>query len=100
MKVLHVETGMNLYGGAQQVAYLLEGLRRRELENVLVCPKGSAIAQAVSGLCSVHEMPMRGDLDLVFLARFRRLIGKEVETFGWWFASEQCRASRKLCQTS
>ena len=77
MKVLHVETGMNLYGGAQQVAYLLEGLRRRALENVLVCPKGSAIAQVVSGLCSVHEMPMRGDLDLMFLARFRRLIGKE-----------------------
>ena len=43
MRVLHVETGMHLYGGAQQVAYLLDGLARRGVDNVLVCPPGAAI---------------------------------------------------------
>ena len=43
MRILHVETGMHLYGGAQQVAYLLDGLSRRGIENVLVCPPGAAI---------------------------------------------------------
>ena len=77
MKVLHLETGMHLYGGAQQVAYLLDGLRRKDMENVLVCPSGSAIATALTNVDAVREIPMRGDLDLGFVLRFRRLIRKE-----------------------
>ncbi|MEW6765589.1 MAG: glycosyltransferase family 4 protein [Pseudomonadota bacterium] len=46
MKILHIETGMHLYGGPQQVRYLLEGLHARGIRNVLVCPEGSAIAEA------------------------------------------------------
>jgi len=45
MKIVHVEGGRNLYGGAQQVVYLLEGLAARGVENVLVCPPGAAIGQ-------------------------------------------------------
>ncbi|MCJ7501425.1 glycosyltransferase family 1 protein, partial [bacterium] len=47
VRILHVETGMHLYGGALQVHYLLRGLADREgVESVLVCPSGSAIAEA------------------------------------------------------
>jgi glycosyltransferase involved in cell wall biosynthesis len=45
MKIVHVESGKHLYGGALQVSYLLEGLAQRGVDNVLVCPPGSGIGQ-------------------------------------------------------
>ncbi len=78
MKVLHLESGRHLYGGARQVAYLLEGLQRRGVENQLVCPRGSAIAEAAAGIgVRVHELAMRGDHDLPLIARLYRLIRRE-----------------------
>ncbi len=77
MKILHVEAGMHLYGGALQVFYLLRGLKARGVENVLVCPRGSAIAQACRDLATVHEVPLRGDLDLMFIPRLRRIIKQQ-----------------------
>jgi len=79
LKVLHVETGMNLYGGALQVFYLLRGLKDREdVENALVCPEGSAVGQASRNLVkTLHAVPMGGDLDLPFVGRLTRIIRKE-----------------------
>lgn len=78
MKVLHVETGMHLYGGALQVAFLMRGLRERGITTAMVCPKGSAIADAVSAQVDIlHTVPMSGDLDLVFVPRLRRLVRAE-----------------------
>ena len=76
MKVLHVETGMHLYGGALQVFFLLRELSRNEADrHVLVCSKGSAIAEECRALdIEVVEVPMGGDLDLAFLFRLRGLI--------------------------
>lgn len=76
--ILHVETGMHLYGGALQVFYLLRGLNERGWRSVLVCSEGSAIAEAAAGFVSkVHAVPMRGDLDLGFIGRLRRIIRAE-----------------------
>ncbi|MGD8313085.1 MAG: glycosyltransferase family 4 protein [Gammaproteobacteria bacterium] len=78
MKVLHVEAGRHLYGGGLQVAWLLEGLGRHGVESVLVCPRGSAIAAKLQGWTGrVHEISMRGDLDLGLLWRLGRLIRAE-----------------------
>ncbi|MEW5755405.1 MAG: glycosyltransferase [Pseudomonadota bacterium] len=74
LKILHVEAGQHLYGGALQVFYLLRGLKARGVENILVCPRGSAIAQACQGIATVHEVALRGDLDLLFIPRLRRII--------------------------
>ncbi|TJY59327.1 glycosyltransferase [Sinimarinibacterium sp. CAU 1509] len=75
MKILHVETGMHLYGGAQQVAYLLDGLVRRRVQCVLVCPPGAAIGRHFAGSAvQVEEIPCSGDLDLGFIGRLRRAI--------------------------
>ena len=38
MKVLHVESGRHLYGGARQVLYIMEGLARLGVDNLLACP--------------------------------------------------------------
>lgn len=66
MKVMHIETGRHQYGGALQVCYLMEGLAQRGVENILVCTKGSRIAQEASGYATVIEIPMQGDMDFVF----------------------------------
>jgi glycosyltransferase involved in cell wall biosynthesis len=77
VKVLHVETGQHLYGGAKQVSYLLAGLLQHGVESHLVCPIGSAIGRAVKvSVAEVHEVPMRGDLDLGFIWRLRRIINQ------------------------
>jgi glycosyltransferase involved in cell wall biosynthesis len=78
VKVLHVESGMHLYGGARQVAYLLAGLRENGVESVLVCAEGSAIsAKAVELGVRLHEIPMRGDHDLSLIWRLKRIIEDE-----------------------
>jgi len=74
MKVLHVEGGRNLYGGALQVLYLLKGLQARGIENVLACPRGSELSRAAAGFAEVCGMRMGGDLDLPMIARIYRLI--------------------------
>lgn len=78
MKVLHLESGMHLYGGALQVAFLLRGLQRPGDEHVLACPQGSAIAEAARPHAArVHELPMGGDADVGLVGRLRRLIRAE-----------------------
>jgi len=74
LKILHVEGGRNLYGGALQALYLMEGLADRGHRNVLVCPAESDLAPAAAACAEVHPMPMRGDLDLWFILRFRRYL--------------------------
>jgi glycosyltransferase involved in cell wall biosynthesis len=63
MKVLHIETGMHLYGGALQVVYLLRGLHDAGVTNLLACPAGSAVGGAAEPVAEVHPMAMWGDLD-------------------------------------
>lgn len=78
MKLLHVETGRHLYGGAQQVAFLLGGLSDRGIENVLVCPPGAAIGQHFArSNVKVIELPCGGDLDLGFAWRLHGVLGRE-----------------------
>lgn len=78
MKIVHVETGMHLYGGAQQVAYLLQGLSNAGVENVLVCPTGAAIGKHfATGKVRVIETPCGGDLDLGFAIRLGRILKNE-----------------------
>lgn len=74
MKILHLETGMHLYGGAQQVIYLTRGLHERGLDTVLVCPIGSAIAEACEWPHEVITLQMSGDMDLGFPWRFYQAI--------------------------
>lgn len=74
MKILHVEGGRNLYGGAQQVLYLLEGLKIRGVDNLLACRAGSDLAAAAAPYAEVHGMSMAGDLDVRLMPRLYRLI--------------------------
>ncbi|WP_462321754.1 glycosyltransferase [Halochromatium sp.] len=74
MKVLHVEGGAHLYGGALQLLYLLEGLAEHGIDNHLACRRGCALGIRAEPFARVHGMPMHGDLDLLMIARLYRLI--------------------------
>lgn len=75
MKIVHVETGMHLYGGGQQVAYLLAGLQRRGIDSTLVSPPNAAIGAYARqiGVPTV-DIPCSGDLDLAFIPRLARTL--------------------------
>lgn len=74
MKILHVEAGKHYYGGARQVAYIIEGLAARGVENLLACPIGADIGKAVGSTAQVHELKMGGDLDVGMARRLARVI--------------------------
>jgi len=63
MRIVHLESGMRLYGGARQVAYLIEGLEQLGIDSVLLCNRGSAIAHCALP-AEIIELPLGGDLDL------------------------------------
>ncbi len=68
--IVHLETGMHLYGGARQVLLLTQGLLAHGVQSTLVCPPDSAIAAAAHPDVTVHTLPMAGDLDAAFAFRF------------------------------
>jgi glycosyltransferase involved in cell wall biosynthesis len=74
MRIAHIEGGRHLYGGPTQVLYLLDGLRARGVENVLVCAAGGELEQAARGLADIVALPMRGALDLGLVGRVRRVL--------------------------
>src|ERR1044071_9379488 len=73
MRILHLEAGRHLYGGAAQVRYLIDGLTAARVDNVLVCPVGGALAEEPP---AAQSMPtaLDGDLDLGMLPRLVRAI--------------------------
>lgn len=75
MKILHVETGRHLYGGAQQVFYLTRALTERGIGNILVCLPDSDIDLAArkAGV-SVANLKCAGDHDLAFAFRLRQCV--------------------------
>ena len=74
MRVLHVEGGRHLYGGAFQALELMRGLQARGHENLLACPRGCTLAAAAAPVAEVHGLTMRGDADLLLVPRLARLI--------------------------
>jgi len=75
MKILHVETGRHLYGGPQQVIYLISALLERDHDCTLICPPGSGIdAAARAAGIPVRNLFCAGDLDLPFAYRLTQFL--------------------------
>lgn len=72
MKIVHVETGRNMYGGAQQALYLCRGLLNSGVATTLVCEPDSSVDSAAraSGI-PVHNLPCGGDFDLGYFFRLK-----------------------------
>ena len=78
IRVAHIEMGSHLYGGAQQVLYLLEALSSSDVTSTLICPVGSAIGKtAREHGVAVEEIGYRGDLDWMVVPKIKRLMRKQ-----------------------
>lgn len=78
MKVLHVETGMHLYGGAKQVTYITKGLQELGVSNVLCTPKNSDIGEWASQQpIQVRNTDSAGDLDFRFYRQLSQIMRDE-----------------------
>ncbi len=75
VKILHVETGRHFLGGPQQVIYLINALRERGHDNILVCPPDSGIDTVARehGIWT-QNLFCAGDLDLPFAYRLSQFI--------------------------
>ena len=73
MKVLHIEAGRHLYGGARQVGYLISGLKARGVDNLLVCRPEHALT-GLAPVATILPTQLRGDLDVTLASRLERLI--------------------------
>ena len=70
--------GSHLYGGAQQVLYLLDALPSSDVTSTLICPVGSAIGQAARERgVAVEEVGYRGDLDWMVVPKIKRLLRQQ-----------------------
>ena len=78
MKILHVETGRHFLGGPQQVVYLINALRERGHDNILVCPPDSGIdgVARMAGI-RVQNLFCAGDLDLPFAYRLSQFLKEQ-----------------------
>jgi len=74
VKVLHVEGGRHLHGGAYQVLQIAAGLVARGHESLLACPWRSEVAAAVPDGVELHALPMYGDADALIALRLLRLL--------------------------
>lgn len=72
MKVVHVESGRHLYGGARQVLYLCQGLIDQGIGSTIVCEPGSDVDLAArrQGI-PVHNLHCAGDLDVRYWFRLK-----------------------------
>lgn len=72
--IAHVDSELGFSGGEVQVFLLMEWLRERGYEQVLVAPPGSeALQRAAARGFRGHAVPMRFDLDLPAALRMKRL---------------------------
>ena len=76
MKILHIELGKHLYGGAKQVTFIMQGLHDDfGVTNVLLATKGSATAIEMKQRgFEVVEISAKGDLDVGLLWRIKNVI--------------------------
>lgn len=78
MKVAHVETGRHLYGGPQQVFYLVDELARRGVENVVIAPADSGIDAACRAAgVRVENVACKGDHDIRLAMRLAKILDRE-----------------------
>jgi glycosyltransferase involved in cell wall biosynthesis len=78
MKILHVEPGGGLAGGAQQALYIAQGLDARGIDCVVACKPDAPLDKGLlaQGVRTV-ALSLAGDADLFYAVRLRRIIGAE-----------------------
>jgi glycosyltransferase involved in cell wall biosynthesis len=108
-KIAHVDSETGFSGGEVQVFLLMEGLRARGYEQLLVAPPASEAAKiAAARGFAVREVPMRFDADLPAVWRMRSifagvdLVHSHTGRAGWlggmaaWLAQRPSVVTRRM----
>lgn len=74
LKVLHIEAGKHLYGGALQVTYLIKALNKFSVQSYLACPHHAEIATVIGDHAQVLPITMSGDVDIRLTWRLMKII--------------------------
>ena len=74
MRVLHIEGGKNLYGGPLQVVYLVEGLAKKGVENIVLCHENNTLQEKLEGNAEIETTSYRGELDIRIFFQILKLI--------------------------
>ncbi|MEO0614952.1 MAG: glycosyltransferase [Pseudomonadota bacterium] len=75
MKIAHLEFGRHAYGGAEQLKYLLEGLRDDHHEHLLVAAAGGDLARWAEAADRPHvALEFAGEHDLRVVFRLGRIL--------------------------
>lgn len=74
MKVLHIEAGKHLYGGALQVTYLIKALNKFSVKSYLACQHHAEIANAIGDSAELLPITMKGDVDISLTWRLMKII--------------------------
>ena len=77
MRLLHLSTPLSWRGGEQQLAYLLDELRQRGVQQHLVCPDGSELAKWCDANAFTCHTVHKGSLyPLSYALHLRTLLGE------------------------
>ena len=74
MIVLHIEGGKNLYGGPTQVVYLVNGLAKKGIENIVLCHENNMLQDKLKGDAEIVTTSYRGELDIRIFFQIVKLI--------------------------
>jgi glycosyltransferase involved in cell wall biosynthesis len=78
LKILHVDMGRPLDGGARQLAYLLNGVDKLPGDHGLVCPSGAEVlAEINASAVKIHRMKAAEEKGGKFTGALRKLIRRE-----------------------
>jgi glycosyltransferase involved in cell wall biosynthesis len=76
MRILHISSATSWRGGEQQIAYLIEELTKYGVDNLLLCPMGSVLAEReIPELILKIRYQKRGSIDL-FVSRTLKQIAQ------------------------
>lgn len=77
MKILHVSTEKAWRGGEQQIAYLIESLNQKGVENILICNNGSKMHEyALSNGITHTAVSIKNSIDFSAIRNFIKIFNR------------------------
>ncbi|MFC1511943.1 glycosyltransferase [Candidatus Latescibacterota bacterium] len=77
LTIAHIDSELSWRGGQKQVIELIRGLSQRGQRNLLICRRGSKIAEkAETEGIDVTYIPLRGEWDVISAWKLRKIIKK------------------------
>ena len=77
MNILHINSEKTFRGGEQQMLYLIDGLRKRGVDNFAILNQEAVVKEELLNILSenkIYEIPMKGEYDFKAVLKIRKII--------------------------